>query len=411
MSPLTVSPPPAEAAPVSPACSAGNAAGVAPSSDPPQASTQDGDAGGRGAGRFAPGQAPASALAKTKVKAEHLMVFTRQLATMVGAGLPIDQALETLAEQTDAEGFQAVLSEALNRIRQGMPISEALSAYPRIFPDIYISMVRAAEASGQLASILNQLAGYMEASQRVKQKVKAAMTYPIIATVLIVAVAAVLMLVVVPKFAKIFDLIKGDLPLPTQIVLAISNFLQANFVGAVLGMVAAVTLFVMALKTRAGRFYFDLFKLSVPIFGTLFSQVAIARFSRTLSTLLASGVPILDALAIVEQGSGNAVIGRAVHESVGSVSSGGRLAETFQTQAVFPPMLVKMIAVGEQTGQLDDLLDKIAEFYDERVAAAIEGLTAMIEPLLIAVLGLVVGGIVVAIFFPMIKITQSIGGG
>lgn len=348
---------------------------------------------------------------RTRVKAELLMIFTRQLATMVDAGLPIDHALETLAEQTDSEGFQAVLYEILNQIRQGSRISEALAAYPRIFPTIYISMVRAAEASGQLATILNQLAGYMESSQRVKQKVKAAMTYPTLATFMIVVVAAVLMLVVVPKFAKIFDLVKGELPLPTKIVLAISNFLQAHCVIAGLTLAGAIASFVVALKTRRGRYCFDLFKLNVPIFGKLFSQVAIARFSRTLGTLLSSGVPILDALGIVEQASGNAVIEEAVHESVGSVSSGSSLADVFESRAVFPPMLVKMIAVGEQTGRLDSLLSKIASFYDERVTAAVEGLTSMIEPLLIGFLGLVVGGIVVAIFFPMIKITQSIGGG
>jgi type IV pilus assembly protein PilC len=302
-----------------------------------------------------------------------------------------------------------VLYDILNRIRQGSRISESFAIYKRMFPDIYISMVRAAEASGELAKILNQLAGYMESAQRVKQKVKAAMTYPTLATIMILVVASVLMLVVVPKFAEIFSLIKDDLPLPTKIVLAISNFMRAHFLVAAVLVAGAIALFIVVLKTKRGRYCFDLFKLKVPVFGKLFSQVAIARFSRTLSTLLSSGVPILDALSIVQQASGNAVIELAVSESIGSVSSGSSLAEVFKTRTVFPPMLVKMIAVGEQTGQLDNLLNKIADFYDERVTAAVEGLTAMIEPLLIGVLGLVVGGIVVAIFFPMIKITQSIG--
>jgi len=350
-----------------------------------------------------------SDLSKAKVKTVDLMIFTRQLATMVGAGLPIDHALETLADQAKSAVLKVILYTMLGEIRGGTRISEAIKRYPRIFPDIYVSMVRAAEASGQLSVILTQLAGYMEAAARVKQKVKSAMTYPVLATGMIVGVAGILILVVVPKFAKMFDMVKGELPLPTVIVLAVSNFLRERFALALLLAVALVVGFVVTLKTKKGAYYFDLFKLKVPIFGKLFSQVAVARFSRTLSTLLSSGVPILDALSIVERASGNAVIAEAVKESIGSVSGGSGLAEVFESKPVFPPMLIKMISVGEQTGQLDTLLEKIADFYDERVTAAVEGLTSMIEPLLIGVLGVVVGGIVIAIFFPMIKITQSIG--
>jgi len=350
-----------------------------------------------------------SDLSKAKVKSEDLMIFTRQLATMVDAGLPIDHAIQTLAEQARSDVLRVILYTMLSEIRAGLRISEAIQKYPRIFPDIYVSMVRAAEASGQLAVILNQLAGYMEASARVKQKVKSAMTYPVLATGMIVCVAGILILVVVPKFEKMFELVKGDLPLPTKIVLGVSKFMRGNITVTLLGVVALFAAFIITLKTEKGAFYFDLLKLKVPVFGKLFSQVAIARFSRTLSTLLSSGVPILDALHIVERASGNAVIAEAVHESIGSVSGGSSLAAVFETKTVFPAMLIKMISVGEQTGQLDSLLEKIADFYDERVTAAIEGLTSMIEPLLIGVLGVVVGGIVVAIFFPMIKITQSIG--
>ena len=350
-----------------------------------------------------------SNLSKVKVKAEELMIFTRQLATMVDAGLPVDQALETLADQAKAGPFQIILFTMLAEIRGGSRISEAIDKYPRIFPDIYVSMVRAAEASGQLAVILNQLAGYMEASARVRQKVKSAMTYPVLATGMITCVAGILILVVVPKFEKMFELVKGDLPLPTQIVVAISRFMRTNMLATFFIIVAGIAAFVITLKTKKGAYYFDMIKLKVPVFGKLFSQVAVARFSRTLSTLLSSGVPILEALNIVERAAGNVVIAEAVHESIGSVSGGSSLAEVFQTKPVFPPMLIKMISVGEQTGQLDNLLAKIADFYDERVTAAVAGLTSMIEPLLIGVLGVVVGGIVIAIFFPMIKITQSMG--
>lgn len=361
----------------------------------------------RGGKKKAAPRVPAAAR-HAKVKSAQLMIFTRQLATMVDAGLPIDQAFQTLAEQAKTEGFQAVLSDILAEIRRGTRMSDAISKYKRIFPTIYISMVRAAEASGQLAAILNQLAGYMESAQRVKQKVKSAMTYPVLATAMIVGVAGILMFVVVPKFKKIFDLVEGDLPMPTQVVLAISNFATNNVLASFLIVVGAVAAFIVTLKTKRGKYYFDLFKLKVPVFGPLFSKVAIAKFSRTLSTLLSSGVPILDALAIVEEASGNAVIGEAVKQSIGSVSGGSGLAQVFGSKQVFPPMLVKMIAVGEQTGQLDSLLNKVADFYDERVTAAVEGLTSMIEPLLIGVLGIVVGGIVVSIFLPMIKLTQSI---
>ncbi len=350
-------------------------------------------------------------LTKAKIKNEDLMIFTRQLATMVDAGLPIDHAVETLADQARSDMFREILFSILRDIRRGTRISAAISYYPRIFPDIYVTMVRAAEASGELAHILNQLAGYMESAERVRQKVKAAMTYPVLATGMIGVVASVLLLVVVPKFATMFEMVKGDLPLPTVIVLAVSDFALNNALVTLLLMAASVTTLVIVLKTKKGHYYFDLFKLKVPIFGELFSKVAIAKFSRTFSTLLSSGVPILDALAIVERASGNDVVAEGVHESINSVSSGSGLAEVFQTKEVFPPMLVKMIAVGEQTGQLDVLLNKVADFYDERVTAAVEGLTSMIEPLLIGFLGVVVGGIVVAIFFPMIKLTQSIGGG
>jgi len=349
-------------------------------------------------------------LRKIKIKAEDLMIFTRQLATMVDAGLPIDMALETLADQARSDVFKIVLFSMLGEIRGGNRISEAVKKFPRIFPDIYVSMVRAAEASGQLGTILNQLAGYMEAAAKIKQKVKAAMTYPVIATCMISVVAGILILVVVPQFAKMFELVKGDLPLPTVIVLALSNFMRGHFMIFMLIVVSVIVSFVMIRRTKKGAFCFDAFKLKVPVFGPLFSQVAVAKFARTLSTLLSSGVPILDALQIVERAAGNAVIAQAVHESIASVSGGSGLAEVFEKKPVFPPMLIKMISVGEKTGQLDNLLGKLADFYDERVNAAVEGLTAMIEPLLIGVLGVVVGGIVIAIFFPMIKITQSMGG-
>jgi type IV pilus assembly protein PilC len=355
--------------------------------------------------RAAPGE-----LARLKVKSEEIMIFTRQLSTMIEGGLALDQAIGILAQQTRNESMKKVLYSVQNDIQGGKTLSEAFTKAPRVFPEVYTSMIRAAEASGQLGKILVQLAEYMESTQRIRQKVKSAMTYPVVATCLIVIVASVLILVVVPKFESIFEMLKGELPLPTKIVLGLSKFLRGNMLLSLVGLAGVVAGFITWAKTRNGRRTIDTVKLKMPIFGNLFLQFAMARFCRTFSTLISSGVPILQTLEILKKTAGNALIAEAVGEGIGSVRGGTSLARVFETKPIIPLMVTKMIDVGERTGSLETTLLRMSDFYDERVAAAVEGLTSIIEPLLIAMLGLVVGGIVVSIFFPIIKLSQCIMG-
>lgn len=365
------------------------------------------DAAAAQGGKATP-SATAKELAGLKVKSEEVMVFTRQLSTMVDGGLAVDQAVDILAQQTRNENMKKVLYSVQNDLQGGKPLSDAFSKAPKVFPEIYTSMIRAAEASGQLSMILVQLAEYMESTQRIRQKVKAAMTYPVVASCLIAVVAAVLILGVVPKFEDVFKMVKGTLPLPTRIVLGLSNFLRGNFLLASGSAIAASFGFVHWSKTKTGRLCIDTFKLKVPIFGKLFLEFAMARFCRTFATLTTSGVPILQTLEIVQKTSGNVLISNAVGEGIGSVRGGTSLAKVFETKPIIPLMVTKMIDVGERTGSLDTTLLRMSDFYDERVATAVEGLTSIIEPLLIAMLGVVVGGIVMSIFFPLIKLTQSI---
>ena len=347
-------------------------------------------------------------LAGLKVKSEEVMIFTRQLSTMVDGGLAVDQAVDILAQQTRNENMKKVLYSVQGDLQGGKPLSDAFSKAPRVFPEVYTSMIRAAEASGQLSMILIQLAEYMESTQRIRQKVKSAMTYPVVASCLIAVVASVLILVVVPKFENVFTMIKGKLPLPTRIVLGLSHFLRGNFLLCSVGGIAAIVGFVYWTKTKTGRHCVDTFKLKVPIFGRLFLEFAMARFCRTFATLTTSGVPILQTLEIVQKTSGNSLISEAVAEGIGSVRGGTSIAKVFETKPIIPLMVTKMIDVGERTGSLDTTLLRMSDFYDERVATAVEGLTSIIEPLLIAILGVVVGGIVMSIFFPIIKLTQSV---
>lgn len=347
-------------------------------------------------------------LASMTVKSEELMLFTRQLSTMVEAGLPIDEAIYTLYLQTRNENFKKTLYTMYREIQGGKSISEAFARAPRIFSGIYTSMIKAAEASGRLGAILSQLADYMESSERIRQKVKSALTYPVIATCLVLIVASVLILVVVPKFEVIFEMVKGDLPLPTKIVLKVSRFATGNVGTTFLLFFGSVAAFIYWKRTFHGRRTLDTVKLKMPIFGTLFLQSAMTRFCRTFAVLIESGVPILQCLEIVEKTAGNILISEAVSEAAYSVRGGSKLGDVFEKNPVFPLMVTKIIQVGEKTGALGPLLLRMATFYDERVTAAVEGLTSMIEPLLIAFLGVVVGGIVVSIFLPMIKITQEI---
>ncbi len=343
-----------------------------------------------------------------KVKGEEMVLFTRSLATMVNAGLPLLQGIDIMMEQTTNNNFKQVLMQIGQDIEAGLTFSDALKKHPRIFSDLYSSMVRAGEASGNLDGILIQLAEYLEATEKLKRDIKAAMTYPVIAFVIVVAIATGLLVFIVPKFQEIFDSLGGTLPMPTLILIRASNLIR-SYILVVLGSLFALTVALRYyISTPEGRFQFDSLLLRVPVFGQLFRKVAVSRFARTMSTLSRSGVPVLAALEIVERTIGNEVISRAVRGSKSSISAGATIADPLARSGVFPLMVTRMIDVGEKTGALDELLAKISEFYDQQVQAAIASLTAMIEPMLILFLGIVVGGMVIALFLPIFKLSTLV---
>ncbi|MFN0207526.1 MAG: type II secretion system F family protein [Planctomycetota bacterium] len=348
--------------------------------------------------------------ARPGCKKEELVVFTRQLATMVGAGIPILEALEIQKEQAESAGFRLVLAGVVESVRGGSDFSKALEKYPRVFPELYVNMVRAGEASGQLDQILIRLAEYQEASAQLTREIKSAMTYPVISLCMVFGIAAFLMIGIVPQFKPVFDSLEIQLPGLTLMVMDTAFFCKDNWYlifGAIIGAVIGILAFK---RTKKGAFFFDAALLKMPIFGPLFRKVALSRFARTFSTLVKSGVPILGAMDIVAATAGNRVIAKTVLAARESVRQGDTLSGPLANARVFPPMVVKMIAIGERTGSLDALLEKIAEFYDQQVEAAVKGLTSMIEPLLIGVMGFLVGGIVLAVFLPIFKLQEQLSG-
>jgi type IV pilus assembly protein PilC len=344
-----------------------------------------------------------------KVKTTELLIFTRQLSTIVSAGLPLLQGLDILAEQTDDPNFAAVIENVGQDVESGESFSNSLTKYPRVFPDLYVSMVRAGEAGGDLDGVLLQLADYLEATEELKRRIKSAMTYPVVAFSMILLIAAGLIVWVVPQFAEIFSSFGRQLPAPTRALIATSEILRswkalvfvAVFIAAIIGAK-------FYSKTPIGRLNLDMLKLRVPVFGALLRKVAISRFARTLSTLTRSGVPILQALEIVERTSGNEVFARAVRNAGDSVRSGETLADPLERCRQFPRMVTRMIAVGEKTGALEGMLMKISDFYDSEVKAAVDSMTSLIEPILIMMMGLVVGSIVVALFMPILQLSSLV---
>ncbi len=346
--------------------------------------------------------------ARASCKKGEVEIFTRQLATMIGAGIPLLECLEILEEQAESRGFRSALHGVVDEIRGGSDFSAALSKMPKVFTPIYCSMVRAGEASGQLNEILLRLAEYMEGSAKLKREIKAAMTYPVISLVLVFGITAFLMIVIVPKFKEIFDGLGVPLPALTKNVMAVSLFLKDNIALVAGGMTGLVFAIIGFKKSKPGRRFFDKLVLRMPVFGDLFRKVALSRFSRTFSTLIKSGVPIVGALEIVGETSGNTVIENAVARASESVKGGDTLSGPLESEPVFPPMVVRMISIGERSGALEQLLAKISEFYDQQVEAAVKSLTSMIEPLLIGIMGFVVGGIVLAVFLPIMKLQEAL---
>lgn len=340
-----------------------------------------------------------------------LEVFTRQLATMLSAGIPMLEALEILADQAESPGFAYCLDKVVEDIRSGSDLSKALEPHKRVFSHIYVSMIRAGEVSGQIDTILSRLADYLEASAHLRQEIKSAMTYPVISLFLVFGIASFLMIGIVPSFKPVFESLEVELPGLTVMIMDVAFFMKDYWYLIFGGIAALVVGIKMAVKTDKGELIKDALILRVPVFGVLFKKVALSRFARTFSTLVKSGVPILGAMEIVSDTSGNRVISGIVDSARESVKNGESLSEPFMQSTVFPPMVVKMMAIGERSGALDALLEKIAEFYDQQVEAEVNGLTSMIEPIMIAIMGFVVGGIVLAVFLPIFKLQEKLSGG
>ena len=348
----------------------------------------------------------------SKVKPKQLMTFTRQLATLIDAGLPLLRGLQIIMRQEKNPLLQRSVREITESIESGSTFAEALTAHPRIFNKLYINMVRAGEVGGVLDTVLLRLAEFMEKAQKIKSKVTGAMVYPVVVMVMAVGILLFLMTFIVPRFADIFkDLLEGaSLPTLTMVVMNISKALTTKLPYVVGGVVAFVFVLRLLAKAPFGRLMLDRFKLRMPVFGELIRKTAISRFSRTLGTLMSSGVPVLQALSIVKETSGNEALSRAIQVVHDSVKEGENIAPPIEATKMFPPMVVGMVEVGEETGKLPDMLMKIADSYDDDVDATVQGLTSIIEPLLIIFLAVVVGTIVIALFLPLIEIIKKLGG-
>jgi len=345
----------------------------------------------------------------TKVTDRDIVVFTRQFATMIDAGLPLVQCLEILASQQDNKVLKKTLTEIRQAVEGGSTFAAALKQHPKVFSSLYANMVEAGEAGGILDTILNRLAQYMEKAMGLKKKVKSAMIYP--STIVTVAVVVVIFLLVfvIPTFKAMFEGFGAALPLPTQIVLELSRIVQSYFFVGIGAVVAAIVGIRWWYGTNSGKINIDRFLLRMPILGILIRKVAVAKFTRTLGTLISSGVAILDGLEITARTAGNKIVEMAVLKTRASIAEGKTIAEPLRESGVFPPMVVQMIAVGEQTGALDAMLSKIADFYDEEVDTAVANLTALLEPLLMVFLGVVIGGVVVAMYLPIFKLVTVVG--
>ncbi len=343
-----------------------------------------------------------------KVKLDDLVIFSRQLATMIDAGIPLVHTLGILSEQTESNNLKAVVVTVRQDIEAGMSFCDALAKHPAVFSDLFINMAKAGEASGMLDEVLDRLAAYLEKSSALIRKIRSSLVYPAVVVSMAMIITAVLLLKVVPTFKGIFDTLGGQLPLPTRVLIGISDIFRHYFLWLVGVLIILGSLLKRYISMPKGRFNFDRVKLKVPVLGALFRKLAVAKFSRTFSTLVKSGVSILNALEIVSKTSGNKVIEESVMSCSKAVRDGEPISRPLSKGGIFPPMVCRMISVGEQTGQLEKMLSKIADFYDEQVDAATSALTSMIEPLVIALLGVVIGGIVISLFLPIFKITELI---
>jgi len=346
-----------------------------------------------------------------KVTVRELGIFTRQFATMINAGLPLVQCLNILGQQADNEFFKKVILDVMSSVESGSTLAEAMGKHEKVFSRLYVNMVDAGESGGILDIIFQRLSTYLEKAEALRRKVKGALTYPAIVVIVALGATTFMLMFIIPTFAKMFTDFGGTLPLPTRVVMGLSDFLRGYWwalLGAIIGLVAGIKAYY---RTPAGRMNIDRFSLRFPVLGTVIRKSSVARFTRTLGTLISSGVPILDGLEITARTAGNAVVEKAIVQTRGSISEGNTIAEPLAACNVFPPMVVQMISVGEQTGALDEMLNKIADFYDDEVDAAVEAMTSVIEPAMIVIMGVVVGGMLIAMYLPMFKLISVVSGG
>jgi type IV pilus assembly protein PilC len=344
-----------------------------------------------------------------RIKEKNVVVFCRIFSTMINAGLPLIQCLDLLAQQEENKAFAKIIRAVKEDIEGGTSLTDALKKYPKVFDELFVNLIAAGEAGGILDVILGRLSNYMEKAMKLKNKVKGAMTYPIAVLAISAGVVALLLIKVIPVFKKMFEGMGGQLPGPTAMIIAASEFAQSYW-WIILGVLVAIAIaFKRFYNTDKGRWMVDSLSLKAPIFGLLLKKVAVAKFSRTLSTMMSSGVPILEGLNIVSKTSGNRVVENALLKTRQSISEGRSIAEPLAETGIFPPMVVQMIAVGEATGALDSMLNKIADFYDDEVDAAVTAMTTLLEPVMMVFLGGIVGGMIIAMYLPIFKMASLAG--
>ena len=342
------------------------------------------------------------------VRLQDRVIFTRQLATMIDAGLAMVQSLQALAEQTDNKVMRDVIKDVTTRVEGGDGFSEALQKHPKVFNKLYYSMTAAGEKGGLLAEILGRLATYLENTARLRKKVKSAMMYPTAVTLVAIGITIFLLVKVVPVFGDIFTSFHGKLPTPTQYLINVSNVLKGYFLYFMGGTVAVVFGWFYYIKTPAGRTFWDAQRIKLPIFGPIAHKICLARFCRTMASLVRSGVPILEVLAIVQNTVGNVIMEAAIKTATTDIERGEGISNALSKHPVFPTMIIRMITAGEQTGKIDAMLERVADFLDEEIETTLSGLTSLIEPLLIVFLGVVVGGIVICMFLPIFKLSELV---
>ncbi len=350
------------------------------------------------------------AFMQPKVKNKDIVIFTRQFSTMIDAGLPLVQGLNILAEQNPNPTFKAILRQLTKDVEGGSTLAEAMKKHPKVFDNLFVNLIAAGEVGGILDTILQRLATFIEKAEELKSRIKGALTYPIVVIAIAFIVIAVILIFVIPVFQDMFSSFGSALPAPTQLVVNMSDFMKGNIHWIILAIIAFVFAFKQYANTQGGRKTIDTWSLKVPVFGDLLKKTAVARFTRTLGTMMSSGVPILDSLEIVAKTAGNVVIEEIIYDVRGSIAEGQTIAEPLSENDIFPGMVIQMISVGEATGALDTMLGKIADFYDKEVDAAVDALTSMLEPLLMLFLGGAIGGLVVAMYLPIFTMAGAVGG-